>query len=248
MKKSVSFPSALQTIHEKSDRHRKRGSLTDTAPLLPEYQPASNSSGESLGSREPDDDALVVSGDSQELRLGAADGQSAATNDIGGEIFVYAETRVWNWITGSATCPIEENSENGFIDRCQRLLEKEREKLEEQALKNEQKAQEVSLKQNQEIQWLKEAYDKSIAERDTLKSKLANKEKKCYQLHREIDKKIKADRNLDATQVVELELRNVKIALTFCSTILDSNGARQYALKKILKLAKEWKQVRPHTA
>lgn len=244
MKKSVSFQSALQALEEKPERHGRRSHphSEETALLL-----STNHTNDEFYDREadvPDQDQPPVFpsrlGDSEEA-------PGCASSDSEGEGY-----ELWDIISNLQEHPVEGNSEN--IHQCQVQLKREKKKLEEKIMHLEITA----LGKDDKTQQLSEDFETCLHEHQSLatqyedlRSKLARKEKECYELHCEIDRKADTNQGMDERDTFEFQLSNVKMALKFCGTlILDTKNDRQeYAMMNILKIAKRVKGLeRPWTS
>ena len=171
------------------------------------------------------------------------------------------EKTVWDVISQKgdlvmkAMLPVEESSES--FSRC---LKREKKRLEEELLAELQDKDLSLMQQNQEIAKLRKEHDQAQVEidrwrelHDSLKAKIAEKEKVCHRLRCEIDKKASETPALSSVQVMELKHWNVKIALRLCDKILvNSKSSREYAMKSIIRIAKSVKglesELRPWTS
>lgn len=267
-KKSSSYNSEVNLLGDKSEKHTKCTSQT-----LPEPLPLSSKSlhfesikrhGNDLSGEDNKPDVpltfYATCGESEEIPVDNA--QSEHENEVG-----FHDARVWDSIFQKgnelvkAMSPIEESS-NDELSEWQTKLQKENKRLEDLMLEEMEaktNSQELSiLKQDQEIRKLKEDHDKAMNEIErwnslceNLKSKIAKKEKECYQLHCNIDEQLTANGSMDKVQVIELHIWNVELALKLCSKLLHSKGtARSHAMKTIIEIAKSAKgleQIRPWT-
>lgn len=267
LKKSASYHSQVNLLEYKSEKQSKRtATLPEPLPLSSKslhfatYK-RNDSGGEGSGENQPDDDVLKFS-----ATYGACEEVDVpAPNECGNEggHVEGPNAGVWDDIsqTGDdvmkAMCPIEEASEKDF-SKYKLELEQEALRLKNQLIaKMGAEIKTLGQKQDKEIWKLKEGYDTAMRQIedwsdlcDDLKSKIAGKEKELNLLRCEMDRKIDASHEIDGTQVIELHLWNVKIALKLCCKIVDSKGTQTNVMKNIMRLAKsakvlEYVQQRP---
>lgn len=266
LKKSASYHSEVNLL-DNSEKHGRRTSNTLPEPLsskslrFDSYKRHGNDlGGEDSDSNQPDGPLTFCApcGGSEETDTPADNVQSEHGNEAG-----FHDAVVWDSIFQKgneilkAMHPIEESSSDD-LSEWQLKLKKEHIRLEDlflEELAAKTNVQELSiLKQDEEIHELKEDHDKAMLEIErwnslceNLKSKIAKKEKECYQLHCKIDEQRTANRNIDKEQVIGLDIWNVQLALKLCDKMLHYKGIRSHGMKSIIEIAARVKE-RPRTA
>ena len=223
--RSASYQSVLQPVEEKPDKHRRRGHISVPQELLMSSINHREEIKHELGMNQYGSSPLLL-GDSME--------PNGSISEV--------EDKPWGTIKQWGKYIPAEESPATDIRQCQIQLQLKKATLEEQIMQLEKT---TMAGKDREKEALREELDicmhelgSLLSQYEDVRSKLAKKEKECYKLHCDIGQaSSNITEDMDEREVFEFELWNVKTALKWCDTILDSKTMQKYALKNIVKLA-----------